>query len=79
MEIKAITRKWGNSIAVVIPVSAVQQQHSREDEEIIIRVEKKGPKAGVLFGRFPQLKNTPAQQLKDEARKGWETASDRHR
>jgi len=77
MDIKAITRRWGNSIAVVIPREVLEEQRIREDEEIIIRVEKKRPKAGVMFGRFPELRKTPTQQLKDEARRGWESTSDR--
>ena len=79
MEIKAITRKWGNSIAVVIPREVVEQQRIQEDEEVILKVEKRRPKAGVLFGRFPELKNTPTQELKDEARRGWESSSDRRK
>ncbi len=79
MQIKAVTRKWGNSIAVVIPKELVERQQIHEDEEIIIRVEKKRPRAGVLFGRFPELKITPTQQLKDEVRRGWESSSDRKR
>ena len=79
MDIKAVTRKWGNSIAVVIPKELVERQQIHEDEEIVIRVERMRPKAGVLFGRFPELKRTPTQQLKDDARRGWESASDRKR
>ena len=79
MDIKATTRKWGNSIAVVIPKELVESQHIHEDEEVTITVERKKPRAGELFGRFPELKKIPTQQLKDEARQGWETASDRRR
>lgn len=77
MEIKATTRKWGNSIAVVIPREIVEKQSIAEDQEIVITIEKDKPEAGVLFGRFPKLKKTPTQQLKDEARAGWESRSDR--
>lgn len=77
MEIKATTRKWGNSIAVVIPREIVDKQRIKEDQEVVITVEKERPRAGVLFGRFPELKETPTQKLKDEARRGWESASDR--
>lgn len=77
MEVRAITRKWGNSIAVVIPAEIVEKQKIKEDEEIIIKVEKKRPKAGVLFGKFTRKSGKTAQQIKDEVRKGWESASDR--
>ena len=79
MEIKALTRKWGNSIAVIIPKAVADEQRIRKDEEIMISVEKSRPKAGALFGRFPELRKTSTQQLKDEARRGWESASDRKR
>ena len=77
MEIRAITRKWGNSMAVILPKQLVDEQQLHANEEIVVRVERRRPKAGVLFGRFPQLKKTPTQELKDEARRGWESASDR--
>jgi len=78
-QIKAIARKWGNSIAIVIPKEIVDKERIKEDEEIIIEVKKRRPKAGVLFGKFPQLKKWSTQELKDEARKGWESESDRQR
>ncbi len=77
MEVKAITRKWGNSIAVVIPRDVAEKQHIKEDQEIVITIEKEKPRAGCLFGRFPELRKTSTQELKDEARRGWEGAADR--
>lgn len=79
MEIKATTRKWGNSIAVVIPKDVVDKERIKEDQEVVLTVENERPKAGVLFGRFPQLRKTPTQQLKNEARKGWRSELDRRR
>lgn len=78
MEIKAITRKWGNSIAVVIPNEVVQRERIREDQEIVITLERKRPKAGVLFGFLKDWKKS-AQEIKDEARKGWFSGTDRER
>lgn len=79
MEVKAITRKWGNSIAVVIPKEMVDKQRIKEDEEVTIKVERKKPLAGEFFGKFPKLKKWSTQELKDEARRGWESESDRKR
>ena len=79
MEIKATTRRWGNSIAVVIPKEIAEKQRIKEDQEIVITVETERPRAVVLFGRFPELKKTPTQELKHEARRGWESDSDRTR
>tara|TARA_Y100000034_G_scaffold124581_1_gene172947 strand:- start:1017 stop:1259 length:243 start_codon:yes stop_codon:yes gene_type:complete len=79
MEIKTITRKWGNSIAVVIPRNIVDKQRIREDQEITITIERKRPKAGELFGKFPRRSTKTAQELKNEAREGWESDSDKER
>ena len=79
MEIETITRKWGNSIAVIIPNDFVLKQNIKENEPIKIEVKKRRPKAGVLFGFAPELKRWSTQELKDEARRGWLSDSDRKR
>ena len=79
MEIKAIARKWGNSIAVVIPKEIIERQRIKEDEEIIIKVEKKKPKAGILWGLGKGRFKKSAQEIKDELRGGWLSKSDRER
>lgn len=79
MEIEAITRKWGNSIAVIIPNDFVLREGIRENQAIKIEVKKKKPKAGVLFGFAPELKKWSTQELKDDAKRGWESDSDRER
>ena len=76
--IKTITRKWGNSIAVVIPSEVVVKENIKENVEITIKIEKKRPKAGVLWGFLKDWKK-PTQQIKDEMRAGWLSASDRAR
>ncbi len=76
MEIEAITRKWGNSIAVIIPNDFVIKEGIRENQAIKIEVKKKKPKAGVLFG-FAKDWKRPTQEIKDEMRQGWMSKSDR--
>lgn len=78
MQVKAIARKWGSSIGVIIPKEVVEARNIKENDEITIHVEKEKPKAGVLFGRLPHWKKS-AQELKDEMRAGWESDSDRKR
>lgn len=73
--INAIPRRWGNSIAIIIPADVVENQKIIENEPLKITVEKKRPKAGVLWGYLKDWK-TPTQQLKDEARAGWMSATD---
>ena len=78
-EIIATTRKWGNSIAIVIPSEIVEKKHIKENEKIKITVEKDRPKAGVLWGFLKGRLHQSAQEAKDEMRRGWLSASDRER
>ncbi|HLC73698.1 MAG TPA: hypothetical protein VJH20_03610 [Candidatus Nanoarchaeia archaeon] len=71
MEVKVITRKWGSSIGVILPKRIVDQNKIREHEEIIIEL-KTRPLAGEMFGKFPRKSGKSAQELKDDARKGWD-------
>jgi len=72
MEIKAIAKRWGSSIGIVLPKLIVEENKIRENEEVIIEV-KKPFFVKELFGKYPQWKSKKtAQELKDEARKGWD-------
>ena len=73
--IDAIPRRWGNSIAVIIPADVVENQKIIENEPIKITVEKKRPKAGVLWG-FAKDWKRPTEEIKNEARAGWMSATD---
>lgn len=78
MEIKTQTRKWGNSIAIIIPAQIAAQEKIKENQDIVIKIEKKRPKAGVLWGFLKDWKR-PTQEIKDEMRQGWLSKSDRER
>lgn len=78
-QIKAIARRWGNSIAVVIPKEIIDRERIKEDEEIIIEVKKRRPKVKDVFGKFHLKFNKTTQEIKDEMRMGWESDSDRER
>lgn len=78
-QINSITRKWGNSIAVVIPNDIVNKENLKENVEVIITIEKKRPKAGVLWGFGKGRFKKSAQQIKDEMRAGWLSSSDREK
>jgi antitoxin component of MazEF toxin-antitoxin module len=78
MEIEAITRKWGNSIVVVIPARVTEELKIKENEKLIVKFEKKKPLLvrdvfGMLKGKFTRS----TQEMKDEARAGWMSATDR--
>lgn len=78
MEIQTKTRRWGNSIAVIIPSHLVEARNIKENEDIIFKIEKSRPKAGALFGYLKGW-NKSGQEIKDELRKGWLSTSDRER
>ncbi len=76
MEVKVIPKRWGSSIAVIIPKEAIVREKIKEDVPIIINVIKERPKVGELFGLLKDWKKS-AQEIKDEARSGWLSAYDR--
>ena len=69
MEVRVIARKWGGSLAVLLPKNVVEAKNIQENEEITIEV-KKEVLANEFFGTLKGVKiNT--QKIKDEMRKGW--------
>ncbi len=76
VEIEVVPRRWGNSLAVVIPANIVEKQNIRENKPIKLKFENERPKAGVLWG-FAKDWKTPTQQMKDEMREGWMSETDR--
>lgn len=78
MEIETITRKWGNSIAVVVPSRIVEQQKLKENQKVIFNIEVKKPLlVKDVFGLLKGKITRPTQEIKDEMRSGWLSASDR--
>ncbi len=41
MEFEALTKKWGNSMAIIIPKHIVEQLKLKENEKVIIKMEIK--------------------------------------
>ncbi len=78
-EVKVITRKWGNSIAIVIPNELVIKEKIKENVEITIILEKTRPKAGVLWGFGKRKIKKSTQEIKDELRAGWLSDSDKEK
>jgi len=69
MEIKTQARKWGNSIAIILPKSVAEENKIKVNDTITLEI-KKRPLAGDLFGKFPGW-NKPTQKIKDEMKEGW--------
>ena len=74
VEIETKTRKWGSSIGVVLPKEVVDEIGIKPNEKITIDI-KKRPLAKEFFGLLKDWKR-PTQEIKDEMRAGWMSASD---
>jgi len=70
MEIKTKARKWGSSIAVILPKALVEERKIKENDDIFIDV-KKPLLAFEIFGIAPRTSKKSAQQIKDEIKAGW--------
>ena len=70
MEIKTIAKRWGSSIGIIIPKEVVESNKIRENDTIKIEI-KNRPLAKEFFGRFKGKFKHSTQELKDEARRGW--------
>jgi antitoxin component of MazEF toxin-antitoxin module len=71
MEIEAIAKCWGSSIGIIIPKEVVEANKIRENDKIIVDI-KKRPLAKEFFGRYKGKFERSTQELKDEARRGWD-------
>ncbi|HIH39450.1 TPA: hypothetical protein HA219_01885 [Candidatus Woesearchaeota archaeon] len=70
-EVEVITKGWGSSIGVIIPKAIIKKEHIGKNEKIIMSF-KKAHTAKEIFGLIPTGWKKTTQELKDEARKGWE-------
>ena len=69
---KAHTRKWGNSLGIVIPKDVVQTLNLKPHEDVIIDIHKKsGTVLKELFGAIKWRK--PPRELLREARQELES------
>ena len=59
MEVKAKTKKWGNSIGVVIPKEVVRQENIKPDQEVTVLISANPKTTGRdLFGKWKFKKST---------------------
>ena len=71
MEIKAKTRKWGNSIGVLIPKEVVKEENIKANQEIILMISTKPTTKGKdIWGTMHFKKST--EQLMREVDKDFD-------
>ncbi len=51
MAIQVKTKKWGNSIGIILPSKTVEKLNIKPEEEIAVEIEKKGSPLKEMFGR----------------------------
>jgi antitoxin component of MazEF toxin-antitoxin module len=71
MEIEAFTRKWGNSLAIVVPAHVVAQQKLKENQPVVVQITRRKVKAGELWGLLKDWKRS-TDEILAEADKGWD-------
>ncbi|MBI5073312.1 AbrB/MazE/SpoVT family DNA-binding domain-containing protein [Candidatus Woesearchaeota archaeon] len=71
METVVKTKKWGNSVGVILPAEFVKQQHIHPGDDLVIDVKEKHNVLKELFGALPFKK--PTEQLLKESRKELES------
>ncbi len=68
-ELNVVARKWGNSLAIVLPKNVVKSNGIKENEDLIVTITRKAT-ARDIFGLLKDWKK-PTQKIKDEMREGW--------
>ena len=69
-ELNVKVRKWGDSLAVIIPKGIADKEKIGTNDNIHIKIEKKMNFLD-LFGIVKGKIKKSAQQLKNESREGW--------
>jgi len=69
VELECVAKKWGSSLGIVIPKEIAKIEHITENEKVVIEIKKKHT-AREFFGLLAGWRR-PAQEIKDEMRKGW--------
>ena len=64
-----VARKWGNSIGITIPNKVIEKEKIKPNDKVVVSIQK-AKSIESLFGTLKTKKT--AQELKDEARKGWD-------
>ncbi len=70
MAIEVKTKKWGNSIGVVLPKEVIEEKGIKENQKILVEVIKKADLSDI-FGTLKR--KLSGQEFKDFVREGWKT------
>lgn len=71
MAVEVKTKKWGNSIGIIIPSETVKKFNIKPEEKIVVEISKESNVLKEMFGTMKSKKT--AKQIVDEARKELES------
>ena len=71
MAVQAKLKKWGNSMAVIVPISLVERRKLKENDTILIEVVKEANLSEI--SGLIKKRRVSGQEAKNEARRGWKT------
>lgn len=66
-----VVKRWGNSMALIIPADTVKTRKIAEGEEVVFTLTKVAD-LSYVFGTLKRKPGLSGQQFKDEAKAGWE-------
>ena len=78
MAIEVRLKKWGNSMAVIVPNRLIQEKKLKENDAMFVEMVKKADLSDI-FGTLKLDRFISGQEFKDAARKGWIKNTMRHR
>ena len=69
MAIQVRLKRWGNSMAIIVPNKLIEERRLKENDEIVVEVVRKADISNT-FGTIKKRKMS-GQEFKDLVRKGW--------
>jgi antitoxin component of MazEF toxin-antitoxin module len=69
MAVEVKLKRWGNSMAVIVPNSIIQSKGLRENDTILIEVVREANFSGIA--KLIKNRKMSGQEFKDLVRKGW--------
>jgi len=70
MAIEVKLKKWGNSMAIIVPNRIIEEKELKENQDIVIEITQKADLSDI-FGSLKSKRKLSGQEFKDLARKGW--------
>lgn len=73
-EIIVKTKKWGNSLAFILPADVVKAEHLKEGEDVLIKLERKHNVLKEMFGavKFKRPIDDILKDVRKEMKSKWE-------